>query len=64
MDGLLTSAYVQGVSALVADAVGPDGYRHLLGVTLGTEESEATWSDLLRQLTERGLTGVQLVIVF
>ena len=53
---------VENISALVAYAVGPDGYRHLLGVTLGVEESEASWSDLLRQLTERGLTGVQLVI--
>jgi len=53
---------VENVSALVAYAVGPDGYRHLLGVTLGAEESEASWSELLRQLTERGLTGVQLVI--
>ena len=53
---------VENISALVAYAVGPDGYRHLLGVTLGVEESEASWSDLWRQLTERGLTGVQLVI--
>ena len=53
---------VENVSALVAYAVGPDGHRHLLGVTLGAEESEASWSDLLRQLTERGLGGVQLVI--
>jgi transposase-like protein len=53
---------VENVSALVAYAVGADGYRHLLGVSLGAEESEASWSDLLRQLTERGLTGVALVI--
>lgn len=53
---------VENVSALVAYAVGADGYRHLLGVSLGAEESEASWSDLLRQLTERGLTGVALVV--
>lgn len=53
---------VENVSALVAYAVGADGYRHLLGVSLGAEESEASWSELLRQLTERGLRGVQLVI--
>ncbi len=53
---------VENVSALVAYAVGPDGYRHLLGITLGAEESEASWSELLAQLTERGLSGVQLVI--
>lgn len=53
---------VENVSALVAYAVGADGYRYLLGVSLGAEESEASWSDLLRQLTERGLTGVALVV--
>jgi transposase-like protein len=50
------------VSALVAYGVGPDGHRQLLGVTLGAEESEASWSDLLAQLQDRGLSGVQLVI--
>jgi putative transposase len=48
---------VENVSALVAYAVGPDGKRRLLGITIGPEESE-----LLTQLLERGLTGVRLVI--
>lgn len=53
---------VENVSALVAYAVGPDGHRRLLGVSLGTEESEASWSALLEQLVKRGLSGVRLVI--
>ena len=53
---------VEHVSVLVAYAVGADGYRHLLGITLGAEESEASWRELLAPLTERGLSGVQLVI--
>ena len=53
---------VENVSALVAYAVGPDGYRHLLAVTLGAEESEASWSELLEQLVDRGLSGVELFI--
>jgi len=53
---------VENVSALVAYAVGPDGHRRLLGLTLGAEESEASWSELLAQLVERGLSGVLLVI--
>ena len=53
---------VENVSALVAYAVGPDGHRRLLGITLGPEESENSWSELLEQLLERGLSGVQLVI--
>jgi len=53
---------VENVSALVAYAVGPDGHRRLLGLTLGAEESEASWSELLAQFGERGLSGVRLVI--
>ncbi len=39
-----------------------DGKRTLLAVTIGAQESEASWSDLLSQLTKRGLTGVKLVV--
>jgi transposase-like protein len=53
---------VENVSALVAYAVGSDGHRRLLGVALGAEESEASWSALLEQLQHRGLRGVRLVI--
>jgi putative transposase len=53
---------VENVSALVAYGVGPDGHRRLLAVHIGTEESEASWADLLRELVERGLSGVRLVI--
>jgi len=53
---------VENVSVLVAYGVGLDGHRQLLAITIGAEESEASWSDLLAQLNERGLSGVQLVI--
>ncbi len=53
---------VENVSALIAYAVGPEGHRHLLGVALGAEESEASCSALLQELVDRGLTGVRLVI--
>jgi transposase-like protein len=53
---------VENVSALVAYGVGMDGHRQLLAVTIGAEESEDSWSELLAQLLERGLSGVQLVI--
>ncbi len=53
---------IENVSALVAYGVGLDGHRQLLAITIGAEESEASWSDLLAQLNERGLAGVQLVI--
>lgn len=53
---------VENVSALVAYGVTMDGHRRLLGVSIGAEESEDSWSELLGQLVERGLCGVQLVI--
>ncbi len=53
---------VQNVSALVAYGVGEDGHRHLLAITIGPSESQDSWADLLRQLLDRGLTGVRLVI--
>jgi transposase-like protein len=53
---------VENVSALVAYGVDSSGHRRLLGVTLGAEESEDSWSELLTQLCHRGLSGVQLVI--
>src|SRR4029450_6801965 len=53
---------VENVAALVAYGVMTDGRRRLLGVTSGTEESEHSWGELLGQLVERGLSGVQLVI--
>ena len=53
---------VENVSALVAYGIGMDGKRQLLAVTIGAEESEDSWSELLAQLMERGLSGVQLVI--
>ena len=53
---------VENVAALVAYGVGEDGSRHLLGVHIGPQESQASWSELLEQLTDRGLHGVCLVI--
>jgi transposase-like protein len=53
---------VENVSALVAYGVDGAGHRRLLAVTLGTEESEQSWTELLTEVCDRGLSGVQLVI--
>ncbi len=53
---------VENVSALVAYVIGMDGHRQLLAVTIGAEESEDSWSELLAQLVKRGLSGVQLAV--
>ncbi len=53
---------VESVAALVAYGVQADGHRKLLAVTIGTAEDEENWSDLLKQLDDRGLKGVRMVI--
>src|SRR4051812_33850475 len=52
---------VRNVAVLVAVGVNADGYREILGVMEGGKENTAAWRKFLRQLKERGLTGVQLV---
>lgn len=53
---------VENVSALVAYGVGLDGHRRLLAVTIGSEESDESWGDLISKLLDRGLSGVKLVV--
>lgn len=47
---------------VVAYAVNDEGYREVIGVSIGASESEAFWTEFLRGLVARGLGGVQLVI--
>lgn len=53
---------VQSTALVVAVGVREDGVREILGCSLGSSETEAFWTEFLRELTGRGLKGVQLVI--
>jgi transposase-like protein len=53
---------VRPVAVLVAIGVNADGFREILGVTEGAKEDGESWRAFLRQLKERGLRGVRLVI--
>ena len=53
---------VRNVSVLVATGVGEDGFRKVLGIAEGHKEDKAGWSAFLKQLKERGLSGVRLII--
>jgi transposase-like protein len=53
---------VRPVAVLVAIGVNADGFREILGVCEGAKEDTASWRTFLRQLKERGLRGVRLVI--
>jgi putative transposase len=52
---------VVNVHALVATGVNTDGHREILGLQVTSAEDGAGWLAFFRDLTARGLTGVQLV---
>jgi transposase-like protein len=49
-------------AVVVATGVSMTGGREVLGVAVGDSEDKAFWSEFLRSLRERGLSGVRLVI--
>ena len=53
---------VKNVSVLVAIGVAQSGYREILGVSEGAKEDKASWTRFLRELKERGLRGVELLV--
>ena len=53
---------VVNVSAVVATAVTAEGRREIIGFDVFTSETTDSWTEFLRGLVERGLTGVELVI--
>jgi len=56
MDGQIRDAAI-----LIASGVGRDGKRRILGVSVALSEAEQHWRLFLEDLTNRGLTGVQLI---
>jgi transposase-like protein len=48
--------------AAIAVAVNTEGRREIVGLHIGPSEAEVFWSDFLKDLVRRGLTGVKLVI--
>jgi len=57
VDGQVVSRAV-----VVATGVAMTGEREVLGCAVGDTEDEAFWTEFLRSLRQRGLTGVRLVI--
>jgi putative transposase len=53
----------RAVNAMMAIGVDQDGYREVLGVTEGAKEDAALWAGFVRQLKERGLSGVRLFVI-
>jgi transposase-like protein len=53
---------IVNVHAVIATGVNGEGYREVLGIDLVTSEDGVAWTQLLRDLVARGLSGVQLVV--
>ena len=53
---------VTNVATVIATAVSADGHREILGLDTFTAEDGAAWTQFLRGLAARGLSGVKLVI--
>ena len=53
---------MKNVSVLVAIGVAQTGYRQVLAVSEGAKEDKASWTAFLRELKQRGLSGVKLFI--
>ena len=49
------------VCVVVATGVNAEGQREILGMDVGATEDGAFWLAVLRSLTARGLSGVELV---
>jgi putative transposase len=56
------NARVVSQAVVIATGVSAGGRREVLGCAVGDNESEAFWTEFLRDLRDRGLGGVQLVI--
>lgn len=54
--------HVRATAALWVVGVTPEGYREHLGLWVGASESEASWAQVFKELTERGLHGVTYVV--
>jgi len=53
---------VVNVVTAIATAVNADGHREILGLDVMTSEDGAGWSEFLRSLVARGLSGVKVVV--
>jgi putative transposase len=53
---------VVNVSAVIATAANAEGRREIVGFDIVTAEDTASWTEFLRSLVARGLSGVELVI--
>ncbi|GAI58191.1 unnamed protein product, partial [marine sediment metagenome] len=54
--------HVTSQGILLVVGISEDGHRELLGVWHADSENEQSWTDVFRELKERGLKGVEYVV--
>jgi putative transposase len=54
--------HVRPAAVLIVAGIMDEGRREILGYYAGDSESEATWGAVFRDLKDRGLRGVQMVV--
>ena len=52
----------ENVAILIAIGVTAEGYREVLGAAEGMKEDKESWTQFLKYLRQRGLSGVRLII--
>jgi putative transposase len=53
---------IVSVAVIIAVGANTDGRREVRGMEIDTSEAEPIWTEFLRKLTRRGLSGVKLVV--
>jgi len=53
---------IRSTGVLIAYGIHEKGHREVLGFTVADSETEAGWTELFRNLKERGLTGIDCVV--
>ena len=54
--------HVENVSVLVAIGINAEGHREVIGMAEGMKEDRDSWEQFIRDIIERGLEGVRLVV--
>jgi putative transposase len=49
-------------AVLIALGIGPEGQRHILGVSVALSEAEVHWRAFFQSLVQRGLCGVEFIV--
>lgn len=61
-EDIRSGLHVTSQGVLLVVGISDDGYRELLGVWNADSENEQSWSQVFRELKERGLKGVEYIV--